>query len=84
MRLWVELFLPIELQLRLNEKIGKYSDKDWAKATGRNLMKCFDYSRFYNSAGSNACRPILIHPILMSIVFEYYKQLEKLRRSVVK
>ena len=27
----------------------------------------FDYSRLYNSAGSNACRPELIHPILMSI-----------------
>jgi len=27
---------------------------------------------------------ILTHPILMSIVFEHYKQFEKLRRSVVK
>ncbi|HEX5977837.1 MAG TPA: hypothetical protein VFY68_11200 [Nitrososphaeraceae archaeon] len=43
----------------------------------------FSYSRLYNSAGSNACRPILIHPILMSIVFEHYKQLEKLQRSSV-
>ena len=40
--------------------------------------KMFDYSRLYNSAGSNACRPELIHPILMSIIFEQYKQLEKL------
>jgi hypothetical protein len=46
--------------------------------------KMFSYSRLYNSAGSNACRPILIHPILVSIIFEDYKQLEKLRRSVVK
>ena len=37
----------------------------------------FDYSRLYNSAGSNACRPELIHPILMSIIFEQYKQLTK-------
>ena len=27
----------------------------------------FDYSRLYNSAGSNASRSQLIHPILMSI-----------------
>ena len=43
-----------------------------------------DYSRLYNSAGSSACRPQLIHPILISILLEHYKQLEKLRRSVAK
>ena len=42
----------------------------------------FSYSRLFNSAGSNACRPILIHPILMSIILEHYKQLESLRKSV--
>ncbi len=42
----------------------------------------FDYSRLCNSAGSNACRLQLIHPILMSIIFEHYKQLEMLRKSV--
>ena len=36
----------------------------------------FSYSKLYNSAGSNACRPQLIHPILMSKIFEHYKQLE--------
>jgi hypothetical protein len=35
----------------------------------------FSYSRLYNSAGSNACRPVLIYPILMSIIFEQYKKL---------
>jgi hypothetical protein len=52
---------------------------------GKNDRKIFDqmfsYSRLYNSAGSNACRPILIHPILMSIIFEHYKQLKKLMSS---
>ena len=38
----------------------------------------FDYSRLYNSAGSNASRPQLIHPILMSILLEHYKQLNKI------
>jgi len=38
----------------------------------------FSYSKLYNSAGSNACRPQLIHPIIMSIVFEHYKQLKKI------
>jgi hypothetical protein len=31
--------------------------------------------RFYNVAGTMACRPVLIHVILMSIIFEHYKQL---------
>ncbi|HEY7756856.1 MAG TPA: hypothetical protein VIA08_01350 [Nitrososphaeraceae archaeon] len=43
-----------------------------------------DYSRLYNSAGSNASRSQLIHPILMSILLEHYKQLENLRKLVVK
>ena len=38
----------------------------------------FSYSRLYNSAGVNACRPVIVHPILMSIIFEHYKQLKKL------
>ncbi|CAN5548438.1 hypothetical protein BH18THE1_BH18THE1_02840 [soil metagenome] len=25
-----------------------------------------------------ACKPVLLHPILMSIVFEHYKQLRKI------
>ena len=41
-----------------------------------------DYSRLYNSAGSNASRPQLIHPILMSIVLEHYKQLKKLEAAI--
>lgn len=41
----------------------------------------FSYSKLYNSAGSNACRPQLIHPILMSILLEHYKQLKKMEKS---
>jgi hypothetical protein len=48
------------------------------KKDRKEFDKMFSYSRLYNSAGSNACRPILIHPILMSIIFEHYKQLKKL------
>jgi hypothetical protein len=34
--------------------------------------------RLYNAAGTMACTPILIHVILISIIFEHYKQLRKL------
>jgi hypothetical protein len=35
-------------------------------------------SRLYNAAGTMACRPILVHVVLISIMFEHYKQLRKL------
>ena len=57
---------------RLDKKDRKESDK------------MFSYSRLYNSAGSNACRPQLIHPILMSIIFEHYKQLNELEAIIEK
>ncbi|MDW0223268.1 MAG: hypothetical protein QOC40_09135 [Nitrososphaeraceae archaeon] len=44
--------------------------------------KMFSYSRLYNSAGSNACRPQLIHPVVMSIIFEHYKQIKKLEAII--
>jgi hypothetical protein len=49
-----------------------------AKQDRKKFDEMFSYSRLYNSAGSNACQPQLIHPILMSIIFEHYKQLTKL------
>ena len=34
--------------------------------------------RLYNAAGTMVCRPIFRHVIVMSIIFEHYKQLTKL------
>ena len=55
-----------------------------AKKEKKMFDEMLDFSRLYNSAGSNACRPQLIHPMLMSIIFEQYKQLDALQRSVKK
>ena len=45
--------------------------------------KLFDdmmtYTRLYNTAGIMSCKPVLIQPMLMSIIFEHYKQLDKLQ-----
>jgi len=40
------------------------------------MMTC---PRLYNVAGIGACKPVLIQPMLMSIIFEHYKQLTKLQ-----
>ena len=44
----------------------------------------FSISRMYNAAGVMACRPILIHPILMSIIFEHYKQVTKIGTNIAR
>jgi hypothetical protein len=38
----------------------------------------YDCAKLNNAACSNACRPVVIHSVLMSIIFEHYKQLTKL------
>jgi len=35
-------------------------------------------ARLYSVAVTMSCRPVLIHVVLMSIIFEHYKQLTKL------
>ena len=52
------------------------------KKDRKKFDQMFDYSKLYNSAGSNACRPILSHVILMSIIFEHYSQLTKLTEKL--
>jgi len=42
------------------------------------------YPRLYNVAGVTACKPVLIQPILMSIIFQHYKQLDTTQRTVEK
>jgi hypothetical protein len=73
---------------RIATKIEKNKWKLFRQRLGKKEKKMFDemfdYSRLYNSAGSNACRSQLIHPILMSIVFENYKRLDAIQRSIAK
>jgi hypothetical protein len=56
--------------------------RSFRKALDKKDRKVFDemlcIPRFYNVAGIMACKPVLIHPILMSIIFEHYKQLTKI------
>ena len=48
----------------------------------KNERKIFDevmtYPRRYIVAGMSACRPVLIQPMLMSIIFEHYRHLKKM------
>jgi hypothetical protein len=49
------------------------------KSERKTFDEMMSISRLYNVAGVSCCKPVLLHPILMSIVFEHYKQLEKIK-----
>jgi len=51
------------------------------KSERKTFDEMMSYPRLYNAAGVIACKPVLLHPILMSIIFEHYKQLKKIKLS---
>ncbi|CAN5549060.1 hypothetical protein BH18THE1_BH18THE1_02890 [soil metagenome] len=61
--------------------------KSFREELDKSERKMFDemlsYSRLHNAAGVMACKPVLLHPILMSIIFEHYKQLRKISETEV-
>ena len=67
---------------RIASEIEIWKWRPFRKLLDKQDRKVFDevlsISRLYNAAGTMACRPVLIHVILMSIIFEHYKQLTKL------
>jgi hypothetical protein len=73
---------------RIATEIEKRKWKPFREALDKSERKMFDemmsYSRLYNTAGVMACKPVLLHPILMSIVIEHYKQLDALQKSIEK
>jgi hypothetical protein len=67
---------------RIASEMETWKWRPFRKLLGKQDRKIFDemfsFSRLYNAAGTMACRPVLIHTILMSIIFEHYKKLTKL------
>jgi hypothetical protein len=72
---------------RIATEMEKAKWKPFRAMLDRKDRKLFDemltYPKLYNSAGSNAIRPVLLEPILMSIAFEHYKQLTKLKENTI-
>ena len=48
------------------------------KSERKDFDEMMSYSRLYNAAGSSCLQACVITSILMSIIFEHYKQLKKL------
>ena len=51
------------------------------KSERKQFDEMMTYPRLYNVAGIGACKPVLIQPMLMSIIFEHYKQLIDLEKE---
>jgi hypothetical protein len=73
---------------RIASEMERWKWRPFRHALDKKDRKVFDemlsIARLYNVAGTMACRPVLIHVILMSIIFEHYKQLRKLVGKEVK
>jgi hypothetical protein len=73
---------------RIASQIKIWKWRPFRKALDKRDRKVFgemlSIPRFYNSAGTMACRPVLIHTIIMSIIFEHYKQLRKIGTSTAR
>ena len=48
------------------------------KKDRKEFDQMYDYFKLNNAACSNACRSLVVHAVLMSIIFEHYKQLSTL------
>ncbi|HKQ21167.1 MAG TPA: hypothetical protein VJS91_03930 [Nitrososphaeraceae archaeon] len=69
---------------RLASEREKRKWKGFREQLDKSERKMYDemmsVTRLYNVAGVDACKPVLLHPILMSIIFEHYKQLNQLEK----
>ena len=48
------------------------------KSERKTFDEMMSISRLYNVAGVGSCKPVLLHPIMMSTIFDHYKQLKKI------
>jgi hypothetical protein len=72
---------------RIASEIEILKWRPFRKLLDKKERKAFDemlsIPRFYNVAGTMACRPVIIHVIIMSIIYEHYKQLTKIANERV-
>jgi len=73
---------------RIASEMERWKWRPFRHVLDKKDRKTFDemisYSRLYNAAGTMACRPILSHVILISIIFQHYKLLTKLVTEKIK
>ena len=66
----------------MEEKEWKPFRNSLDKSDRKKFDQMFSIAHMYNSASSYAAKPIRIQPIFMSIIFDHYKQLERLCKEI--
>jgi len=70
-------------RLKLDKEVQRWSG--FARALRKDDRECFkelmDICRIYGSAGSNAIRPVLFEAIVMCILVEQQKTLNRLKKD---
>ncbi len=66
--------IAAELERTKWKQCGSLLDKKDRKT----FYQMYDNFKLHSAACSNTCRPVVIHAVLMSIIFEQHKQLTKL------
>ncbi|MGA9942876.1 MAG: hypothetical protein WBP88_12845 [Nitrososphaeraceae archaeon] len=71
---------------RIAAEIERTKWKQFRSLLDKKDRKMFDQMyycvKLYNTACMTACRPVIIHSVLMSIIFEHYKQLHQLESKI--
>ena len=70
--------LAAEIERTKWKQFRSYLDKKDRKM----FDQMYDCVKLYNTACMMACRRVVIHSVLMSIVFEHYKQLHQLESKI--
>ena len=81
-REWVEQFPSF----RIATEIERIKWKQFTSLLDKKDRKMFDQMyycvKLYNTVCMTACRPVIIHSLLMSTIFEHYKQLHQLESKI--
>ncbi|MGA8914837.1 MAG: hypothetical protein WB474_02485 [Nitrososphaeraceae archaeon] len=71
---------------RIAAEIERTKWKQFRSLLDKKDRKMFDQMyycvKLYNTACMTACRHVIIHSVLMSIIFEHYKQLHQLESKI--
>lgn len=66
--------MAAEMERTRWKQFRSYLDKKDRKT----FDQMYDYYKLDSAACSNACRPVVVHAVIMSIIFEHYRQLTKI------
>ncbi|MGA8565272.1 MAG: hypothetical protein WB587_11030 [Nitrososphaeraceae archaeon] len=71
---------------RIAAEIERIKWKQFTSLLDKKDRKMFDQMydcvKLYNTVCMTACRPVIIHSVLMSTIFEHYKQLHQLESKI--